>query len=216
VSNSDGVKTADSFLDESFAAFRRAAEAMESGSSLIGKYRKGRYKVGGEGDDLPLDTRVAVDLREASRGYIHWEGGKPVERKMYRMGGREMPPDRTALGLLDQDDWEIDPRNGKKKDPWSPTVEIPCREVDGEKRQIKLVGDSAGFRRAFKELCSATVRGMSDHPGQVPIIALGSGSFTKKGFGEIDRPVSSIVGWVSPEVVVEPEPEQDFDDAVPF
>jgi hypothetical protein len=181
-------------------AFLAAAASMAGGDQKpILKFSKGDWTVGQEDEDVPIGTRLAADIVNAEWGWIRWHDNKPVERRMVLVASGQQSPTRDALGHEDKDLWKVG-SDGKPQDPWQRTIEIPVRELDGEKREFLLAGSSNGFQGGCKALFAAFGKGMRENAGKVPVIELGMSKYKHKNseYGVIKTPEMAIVEWFDP------------------
>lgn len=191
-----------------YAAYGQEAA---SGSGDFLKFSKGEWLKGQNDDEVALGSRLAANMAELSIGWIRWEDGKPAERRMGLLAQGHKPEPRDALGYTDQSQWEDD-ENGKPKDPWNFTNELPLANPEtGE--QMTFSASSKGGIGAIGNLCKAYGREYKARDGQVPIIELQRDSYKHKVYGKTYVPLIPIVAWVDNGSI--PEPAQDDDEETP-
>src|SRR5262249_12241059 len=80
------------------------------------------------------------------------------------------------------------------KDPWQPIMQLPMSPVDaiGELVVFSAIGEG-GARSAVADLCGVYDR--SPRNGCLPIIALGSDSYSHKKYGKVHVPMLKLVTW---------------------
>jgi len=187
-----------------YAAYGQEAA---SGSGDFLKFSKGEWLKGQNDEEVPLGTHLAANMAELSIGWIRWSDKKPVERKMGLLAQGFKPEARDALGLLDQNEWEVD-KDGKPQDPWSFTNELPCANPEtGE--QMTFSASSKGGIGAIGNLCKAFGKEYRQRGDQIPIIELGRDSYKHPEYGKTYVPVVTIVNWVENGSVPEPVAEND-------
>jgi hypothetical protein len=178
-----------------------------------------------------LDKQV-VQLGSEFR--VHWRGWvkvwinfdvTPIRQMIYRVAYGEVPPNRQALGDLDQTKWKLG-LNNQPKDPFVKQYLIPFESLEtGE--IIAFRTSSWGGRRAVSALCLLCAHKAKMHEPSVPVVRLQTSSFQTTKYGKIQQPEFVVAGWESdtgerPEVNVEPGGDEgssshkDFEDEVPF
>ncbi|MET0365636.1 MAG: hypothetical protein ABW169_13385 [Sphingobium sp.] len=174
-----------------YAAYGQEAA---SGSGDFLKFSKGEWLKGQNDDEVELGARLAANMGELSIGWIRWEDGKPAERRMGLLSMGHKPEARNELGYSDQSQWEDD-ENGKPKDPWNFTNELPLANPEtGE--QMTFSASSKGGIGAIGNLCKAYGREYRQREGLIPIVELGRDSYKHKVYGKTYVPVISIADWV--------------------
>lgn len=191
--------------DAAFANFQNAAAALAGDSRPILKFDKGEWYAGQNSEEIPLGTKLAADMMRAEWGWVRWHDKKPAERRMTLVASGQQPAPRDTLGHNDPDLWARDPNNGKPIDPWQKTIEIPVRELDGERREFIIAGGSKGFEGACKALFGAFGKEMRENMGKVPVIALGGGKYSHPTYGVVKVPELPLAEWAS---LDEPAPKK--------
>ena len=121
--------------------------AQAGGFSLPGerlKFRKDRYVIGKDGDELPLGTKLeAVDTRE---GWVKFVDSKLVEHVERTPGERF--PEREELDDYDEQDWPTG-LDGKPADPWSLNLYLYLIEP-ASGRDFTFITSSVGGHKAVR------------------------------------------------------------------
>jgi hypothetical protein len=180
--------------DNAFAAFQAAATAMAGDSKPLLKFQKGDWYVGQDNEEIPLGAAVAVDMFHAEWGWIRWSNNKPAERRMVLIASGQPIVPRDTLGYNDEGMWDRDDE-GKPRDPWRKTVEIPTREVNGAKREFLMAGSGVGFEGGMKALLKAFGEQMRTNAGKIAIIELRADKYTHPKYGIVKVPSMPLVGW---------------------
>jgi hypothetical protein len=165
-------------------------------------------------------------------GWIRWENSKPVEHIMVRVADDRPLPKRDDLGDVDKTRWEKD-SSGELRDPWQFTNYLPLMNNEGS--LYTFATSSRGGLGAIGELCRLYAQHRKRHPDVHPMIALGVGSYQhqKREYGRIKFPKFTPMGWEQKSKfnealiaagfvpagelpVPEPDPQDEFNDEVPF
>jgi hypothetical protein len=167
-------------------------EAAGGGGSPIMKFTKeARYAKSGS-DESFNDQEFVADVHATRGGYIKFgEKGQTPEKHLGSIYPKDEAPLRSSLGNTDQSAWAKGRFGDEPEDPWTAVIEIPLKHKEtGEEflfcAQSKT---SLGAARDFLTQARRVPQGFS------PVIRLGVGSF-KSRFGQIKKPVLSIVGKV--------------------
>lgn len=179
-------------------AFAAAASALAGDTKPILKCKKGDWYLGQDDEDVAIGTRVALNIVESEWGWLHWHDKKPDERRMVRVAAGTPIEKRSDLGSQDQDMWPTGD-DGKPQDPWQKTIEIPGREIDGERREFNMSGSSAGFEGAVKKLFKQYAEESVANAGKVPIVELGRDKYKHRVYDIVKVPALTIVDWADPE-----------------
>jgi hypothetical protein len=197
-----------------FAAYA-AAVAPPQGQYM--RFSKGEWLFGSDKLELSLGSRFAANMNGLQVGWICWKGGQPVERRMNLLIDMVPVPSRASLGDTDEGLWELGDR-GEPRDPWAFTNELQLMSPDGDLYIYSTASD--GGKRDLGRLCGAYTEGLKQHPGQVPVVTLGRGSYDHKIKlrGKIWVPVLNIVDWTDESVlaIAAPATEAGEDDDIPF
>jgi hypothetical protein len=175
---------------------------MASTSGDFLKFSKGEWLKGQNDDEVPLDTKLVINMDEMQIGWIRWQDKKPQERQMGLLAGGHKPEARAALGYTNPDEWEVD-KDDKPQDPWSFTNELPAADPETGEQMIISMSSKGGIG-AIGNLCKAYAKEYKQKPGQVPVIALQRDSYKHKEYGKTYVPVLTIVGWMANSAVPQP------------
>jgi hypothetical protein len=74
-------------------------------------------------------------------------------------------------------------------------IEIPAREIAGDKREVLLSGGSRGWEGCCKALFQAFGQGMRANTGKTPVVELGSDKYEHKQYGIVKTPLLKLVEW---------------------
>lgn len=185
------------FNENTLSAFQNAAAALSGEQKPILKFEKGDWYAGQEDEEIPIGTKLAANIMEAEWGWVRWHGGKPVERRMVLVASGQQPATRDALGHADEAMWDRDDQ-GRPRDPWQKMIEIPVREIEGERREMIISGGSRGHEGACKALFKAFGEQMRANLGKTPVIQLGGSKYTHSKYGIVKVPEMPLVDWFDP------------------
>jgi hypothetical protein len=180
-------------------------EAASGGDFL--KFSKGEWQKGQNAEEVDLGTRFAANMAELSIGWIRWADGKPAERRFGLLAHAHKPEARDQLGYDDQELWETDDE-GRPKDPWSFTNELPIADPETG-AQMTISVSSKGGIGCIGNLCKAYGKEYRQREGLVPIIELGRDSYMHPVYKKTYVPVLPIVAWVENGSVPEPAAAND-------
>jgi hypothetical protein len=176
-----------------------AASALSGGDSKpILKFEKGDWLLGQDKQDVSNGTLVAVNMASIEWGWVRWSDNRPTDRRMGLIDEGYRVEARPALGDTDESMWPRDD-TGRPRDPWQKMIEIPVRELAGERREMLLSGGSRGWEGACKALFDAYGKGLKEgKAGKTPIVKLGSSHYDHKSYGRVKVPVLELVEWREP------------------
>jgi hypothetical protein len=180
--------------NDAFASFGAAAAALSGDQKAILKFDKGDWYAGQDSTEIKHGTELAVDIMNAEWGWVRWSNAKPAERRMVMVASGQVPAPRDSLGHSDERMWDVD-KEGKARDPWQRTIELPVREVSGERREFTMAGSSKGFEGACKRLFKAFSEGVRANAGKIPVITLGADTYKHPNFGMVKVPDLKVTGW---------------------
>jgi hypothetical protein len=172
-----------------------------SQKSIVGKllkFSKGDFLVGENNDEVEEGTQYVANMDELMVGWIRWQDNKPTDQIMGRVSEGHQPQRRSDLGDNDKTQWEVDDQ-GRERDPWqfSNYLILKTPGEAGDDSLFTFTTSSRGGLNAIGELCKAYGKAMRQRPDELPIIALGSGSYNhpNKAYGRIKFPTFDVVGW---------------------
>lgn len=175
--------------------FEQYAEAVSS-NRIIGdllRFNKGDWLSGQDQDELPIGTRLLVNVPEMTIGWVKWVDGKPEEQLMGRVADGFKPARRSELGDTDQEEWETDD-DGRPRDPWQLTNYLILKEENGD-QLYTLAGSSKGLLTAIGDVSGAYGKRYRMKPNEVPIVELQSDKYKHKVYSWVKVPVLKVVGW---------------------
>ena len=204
--------TVTNYNDDPFMAFAGNGGMMGNASYL--KYQKGHYYYGVDQIEMPLGTKLAVNMLSLKNGWIKWDNGMPAEKIFVIVAEGQKAPTRSELGDHDKRLWEA-----PNKDPWQEAVELEMVDGDGEKYIFN--SSSKGGVNAIKKLTMEFAKERRSRPGLAPLVELGSDHYehSKATFGKVLFPTFNIVGWVDEvtlQLVTEGKEPGDEQDDIPF
>lgn len=188
-------------------------EAATRSSSFL-KFSKGDFLRGSDAEVVEVGTKFVADMPNLQVGYVRWSGGAPTDRILGRVGEGWKAPRRAELGDSDKSNWESD-SDGKPRDPWQWTNELPLISKDGS---VDIFATSSrGGLNAIGELCKDYGAAMRAKPDKLPVIALGVGSYqhSNREYGRIKYPIFEIVNWVGRDQLPAATASPDDDGAPP-
>lgn len=180
-------------INDGFAEDARENAGRAIRGTLL-KYSKGVWTMGPGAEPVPAGFRaVAVESKTA---WIKWQNGRPAEH-IWRTPGKPLPavdelPDR------DQRLWPVDD-DGEPQDPWQLTKYLFLVNPETAERYT-FSPTSWGGRSEINELSEKIALMRTARPGALPIVELGTGTYTltkRPQLGAIPKPVFKVVGWVS-------------------
>lgn len=185
-----------SYSDSPWLSFPQVS--AEGEQKLILRCSKGDWLLGKDKDDVPLGTLFAVNFKGIEWGWVHWEDKQLVERRLGLIEEGYKPEPRRNLGFTDESLWERDDQ-GRPKDPWQQTIEIPAREIAGQRREVLMSGSSYGWKGACERLFGEYGKGLKEGKANLtPIIKIGSSHYDHKKWGRTKVPVLELVDWREP------------------
>ncbi len=199
-------------------AAHEADERILRGTFL--KFADWRWTAGQDGRLMPEGTKLAAMGTAAA--WVRWEGGKPVEYIVRKVG--ERLAERDELSHTNEMGWEAGP-DGKPRDPWQNTRFVYFVDP-ATAEEFTYSTSSMGGIAAVSGLGGPIQRMRMARPGAVPVVELRSQDMKTK-FGKKSKPWLKIVDWVGGKVA-EPQPRQiehspakepargDMSDEIPF
>lgn len=175
--------------------YEEYAEEVSSRAHITGnllRYTKhGEYKAGADQDEVEEGTRMLVYMPSMKRGWVKWADQQPVQHVIGLVSERFRPPEREALGDMDESEWgEL---NGRPIDPWQKTNYLVMCDESGQ--LYTFVTSSKGGLSAVGELSSIYAKRRRMKPDEIPVIELHGRSYQHKDFGETFAPKFVITSW---------------------
>jgi hypothetical protein len=165
--------------------------ANENGGQFgkIVKYVKGQWWQGES--EIALGTEFLALIREAMRGDVRFQDGKPIEQRLGFIRDRFRFAPRAELGFTDETQWECD-KKGSPIDPWSQQHFLPLIHCETGELYCYIFR-SEGAKQAFRDLSRsyAPYRNTT----MLPIINLQTDRYRHDDYGLIDIPVLRIERW---------------------
>lgn len=155
-------------------------------------FKNGEYLAGQDGTEIPIGTRVAVNMQGLRTGWRRWFKDELTDDLTELLTDQVPLKQRNELGDLDESLWEKDDK-GNLRDPWQFTNVIEFVNSDGE-TFIYSTGSKGGVG-AIGKLCKAYGKEYRQRPGQVPIVTLDRDFYMHKKHGKTYFPVFTIVDW---------------------
>jgi hypothetical protein len=200
-------------------------EVANEGGGRFGKlikFAKGEWTH--KDDQVAVGTEFVVHMAQAMRGWVRFEGGRPVDYKLGLIREGAKFADRTSLGFMDKTGWERDKR-GDPVDPWCQQHYIPMLHLESGELYT-WVFSSYGGKQAFRDL--ARVYSPYRKTSSLPVVSLQTASYRHETFGKIDVPVLKVERFDDPDSAPPvpssgPAPSSgptranaDMNDAIPF
>ena len=169
-----------------------AGAQTDAGFERMLKFKKGKY-TDSDGLDVPMGTKFIAHAVGYTKCWIKFVNQEFVEKHMYRVNLKEVPPDRDQLDDNDPTKWPIG-ISGGPSDPWVLQSILPLEDERGE--LMLFVASSFGGKRAVADVCrSYALRTKRTNTSEQPIIVLKEATMPTKRFGPVPRPFFEIVGW---------------------
>jgi hypothetical protein len=179
------------------------AAALRSRSGFNGtslKFVKGKWQLGRDELDA-ANTRLVARPDWAMHGWVKWSDKKLVDLRIGYVADNFVPPERSALGDLDQEQWAL---WSNSRDPWNLQWHLPLyNQVSGA--ELVWSTDTVGGKSALGALLHAYAdRIDAGEAKSLPIVELGSSTYPHMSYGPVHVPQLDIVGWVEPPPTVRP------------
>jgi hypothetical protein len=184
-------------------------EVGVGGGKPILKFNKEARYVKRGSEDPMNDQEFVAKIREARAGYIKFNGNDQPARHLGPIFPKDEAPPRSSLGDADKSKWPKARFGDGPEDPWTAVIEIPLQHRETGEELLFCAQSKTSIGAAMDFLAEA--RRLPD--GFDPVIRLGVGSFKSK-FGQIKKPVLSIIGKVLSNDTAKDEPP--FSDSLEF
>jgi hypothetical protein len=181
------------------------------GGKPILKFNKEARYVKRGSEEAMNDQEFVAKIREARAGYIKFNGNEGPERRLGSIFPKDEAPLRSSLGDTDKSKWPRGKFSDGPEDPWTAVVEIPLQHRDTGEQCLFAAQSKTSIGAAMDFLAQA--KRLPE--GLDPVIRLGVGSF-KSRFGQIKKPVLSIVGKVPSSGAANKKDEPPFNDSLGF
>jgi hypothetical protein len=169
-------------------------------TSIIGqllKFTKGEWVAGKEGEEIPLGTRLVVNMDSMLVGWIKWTDNRPEQQVMGKVLDHYRVPRRPELGDLDEAAWELDSR-GDPRDPWQEASYLLLKKPGARYSKdtaFTFSGSSLGAKQAGRDLCTMYGEHRIKHDDEFPIVKLDRDFYMHKEFGKTWKPMFVLAGW---------------------
>jgi hypothetical protein len=153
------------------------------------RFKDGKFLRGFEKIEVPVKTRFIACPASTSDGYMRWEDGRPTDTRIRCMNDPGvMPIFRQSLGDDDENQWP------DGKDPWARIMLIALKDEDGIR--LTFSTSSVGGENAIRSFLRDFKLIRHKHPGQVPVVEIGCGSYEHKVHRTtVKFPTFTIVDW---------------------
>lgn len=139
------------------------------------KFTKGTWKIGDT--VIGASSTFLVNVPEWYRGWILWCDGEPADHIIGRVIDGFVPA-----------------RDPPGEGDWQPCVYLALRDT-ADHEFVTFASCSDGGRKAVAHLIYRARREGLKHPGECPIVSLGSESYRHDQYGTVHKPLFRIVGW---------------------
>lgn len=176
------VSPRDPALQEALKALA-AAKTAYNGALLLRLTKAGGWVFGPDNEPLESGTRLVVNPATISAGYIAWHQGQVEDERMQPI--IQGPIDARTLPPV------------KSKNGWQSQVAVDLVTEDEPRMKLVYKTNSTGGMRAVLNLAAEISAGMQANKTRAfPVVALETGSYIHKEYGEIFYPIFKIVGWL--------------------
>jgi hypothetical protein len=176
-----------------------------------------------DGEEVELGTQMICHCIGWTKTWVKFWDNKVAERKVYRVGRKEVAPERDELSDNDPMKWQLGLDN-RPRDPWVLQYLLPMEDPESGEVCI-FIASSFGGKRAVADICQtwATKARRNPNVGQ-PLVRLQKTMFPTKNYGNVVRPSFELVGFVD-STQAEPlreidtktiEADTDMNDEIPF
>ncbi len=193
-----------------------ASSAAVEGTPFL-KFDRGTFKFGIADEKLPLGMPLVPNMAELKVGWLKWHDGQVVDEAMVRLADGHKIPSRDAVGDTDKMLWETN-EHGNPIDPWQFTNLLPFKNP-AMGAEFVFTTSSRGGLQAVGKLCNQYGNQRQNHPGELPIVEIGSDCYKHKTYGDVHFPVFTIVQWRAEASLIAGKKEAaafDFDDDIDF
>jgi hypothetical protein len=182
-----------------------------SGGKPILKFNKEARYVKRGSEEAMNDQECVAKIRAARAGYIKFNGNNQPQRRLGAIFPKDEAPSRSSLGDTDKSKWPKAKFGDGPEDPWIAVIEIPLQHRETGEELLFCAHSKTHIGAAMDFLAQA--RPVPD--GFDPVIRLCVGSFNSR-YGQIKKPVLSIVGRVPSNGASNGKGEPPFSDSLEF
>lgn len=176
-----------------------------------------------DGVEIELGTQMICHCIGWTKTWVKFWDNKVAERKVYRVGRKEVAPERDELPDNDPAHWQNGIDN-RPRDPWVLQYLLPMEDPETGEVCI-FIASSFGGKRAVADICQtwATKARRNANVGQ-PLVRLAKTMFPTKNYGNVVRPSFELIGFVDSSAT-EPlreidtktiEADTEMNDEIPF
>jgi hypothetical protein len=155
--------------------------------------KEGQYTIG-EGEIIPMGTRVIAHVDEMELGWRRFE--QPVDWRWGRIADKFVPPPESDLP---DNEPQLQP-DGSYRKPWQFGMVVPVTLLDASGKTYAFGATSKGGLGALSGLSRAYGQRMKEAPGGRPIVELkGDRYWHRVHHSWVHYPIFPIVGWMGPD-----------------
>lgn len=203
--------------------FDALANSLSSGlDGTFLKFSKGDWLIGKDRDEREINGKELIaDLGNLQLGWRKWDNKRIAEQHIGPVAESYIPPQRNALGDLDDTLWERDDK-GNPIDPW--VFGLYMRLIDpGTGEAFIWSATSGGAKKAVGKLTKEFSKQRKSNPQQcTPVVKLETDAYQHPKYGRVKVPLLTVVDWRANDVTPAlPAPDgsddaNDMDDDIPF
>jgi hypothetical protein len=169
-------------------------------SGIVGRLVKfnkdGEFVTTDDGEEVPEGSEFAALCGETLLGYLRFNGADEApSREMGPIYDGYRIPSPSHLPDRDQRHWDVNPKDGTPIDPWQEYAYLVLQETSTCELHTFSTASKTGYRAVIR-LLQHYDRMLKTHPGDVPIVRLGTGGFQHrdKSIGWVKTPVFVVCG----------------------
>ena len=136
----------------------------------------------------------AVDVPSYACGWLQWLNRRPVQKYIYRPIDGFILPTRDRLPDRDKSKWPVDPKDGKRSDPWQENHQIVMKDLTTDELLTWTTTSWYG-KKAIGRLIDLYAREAKSHAGLMPVVTLSTRDELSPDYGLIPAPVLAVVDW---------------------
>jgi hypothetical protein len=165
----------------------------DNDGKIFMKFTKGEWLVGREEAEPDAKSLWALNPFSATRGYICWGEGAPIDERMASLTAPPVDPSTLPSHTDSDRGWEV-----------QMGVELVCVEGDMAGTTVAFGSSSRGGLQAIQKLLTSLMK-QAESGGDdiVPVMTLGSDSYKHPKFGRVYTPEMEIKEWCTLEDTLE-------------
>jgi hypothetical protein len=163
------------------------------GAPFLKFTKTGEFEIS-DTETIPDGTKVIAHVDEVELGWLKWQDGRPVERRVGRIADRFVPPPRPALGDTDENLWELQP-DGSRRDCWQFQMMLPVTCLDNNERYDFTTSSRGGLACITRLVRDYGRRVRDEKVPSRPVVTLKSSFYKHPKYGKIFEPKMPIVNW---------------------